>query len=92
MFDCLASQQSDKKINLNKEMKEKNGLMFMHTHKHYPLCLPSRPRPLLVIVKQHKHDSFTIVSEYNELILWHQSSKGPAIIFNLPANIPKYDN
>lgn len=30
MFDCLASQQSDKKINLNKEMKEKNGLKFVH--------------------------------------------------------------
>lgn len=46
----------------------------------------------VVVVKQHKRDSYTTVLEYNELILWNQSSEGSVIIFKLPAKIPKYDN
>lgn len=50
------------------------------------------PPLFFFVVGQHKHDSYTTISEYNELILWNRSSKGSAIIFKLPAKIPKYDN
>lgn len=57
MFDCLASQQSDNENIFKQENEEK--IPGLHVSPFF----------VFFVVKQHKHDSYTTVSEYNEVIL-----------------------